>query len=138
MNTSIRWSWQRENFGCKNRSRNMGISPRTIEYLRAHHHDAVHLHEQGLDTLPDAVILEKARVEGAILLTCDLDFGELAIASQNALPSVIIFRLKPPMRADKVNRYLERVLQEHAEDLEHGAVISVSEGQIRVRHLPLL
>lgn len=48
---------------------NMGISPRTIEYLRACNHDASHLHEEGLDTLPDSVILEKARAEGAILLT---------------------------------------------------------------------
>jgi predicted nuclease of predicted toxin-antitoxin system len=115
----------------------MGISPRTIEFLRTQKHEAVHLHEQGLDTLPDAVILEKARAEGAILLTCDLDFGELAIASKNALPSVIIFRLKPPMRADKVNRYLLRVIEEHADDLTKGAIISVTEGQVRMRHLPI-
>lgn len=115
----------------------MGISPRTIEFLRALHYEASHLHEQGLDTLPDSVILEKARAEGATLLTSDLDFGELVIASGAALPSVIIFRLKPPMRADKVNRYLQQVLQKYAEELQQGAVISVSEGQVRVRRLPL-
>lgn len=115
----------------------MGISPRTIEFLRAQHHDAVHLHEQGLDTLPDSIILEKARMEDAILLTCDLDFGELVMAAGTVLPSVIVFRLKPPMRPDKVNRYLQRVLDEHADDLANGADISVTEGQIRVRHLPI-
>ncbi len=116
---------------------NMGISPLTIAFLRSHGHEAKHLHEEGLDRMPDSEILAKARVEGCVLLTSDLDFGEIAIASRSPLPSVIIFRLQPPMRADKVNRYLERVLDQYAIDLNQGAIISVTEGQIRVRRLPL-
>ncbi len=73
---------------------NMGISPVTIEYLRSLGHQTKRLHEEGLDELPDSEILEKARAEECILLTNDLDFGELAIASRSALPSVIIFRLR--------------------------------------------
>jgi predicted nuclease of predicted toxin-antitoxin system len=116
----------------------MGISPLTISFLRTLGHEAVHLHEEGLDTMPDREILAKARGEGCVLLTTDLDFGELVIAGRSALPSVIIFRLQPPMRADKVNRYLERVLSRHEVELHAGAVISVTEGQIRVRGLPIL
>ncbi len=116
---------------------NMGISPLTIAFLRAQGYQAAHLHEEGLDRMPDPEILAKALAEGSILLTSDLDFGELVVASRAQLPSVIIFRLRPPMRAEKVNRYLMHVLNEHADALQRGAVISVTEGQIRVRRLPL-
>ncbi len=117
---------------------NMGISPITIAYLRSLGHEAKHLHEEALDRMPDPDILAKARAEGCILLTSDLDFGELVTASRAQLPSVIIFRLQPPMRADKVNRYLDRVLADYADDLQRGAVISVTEGQVRMRRLPIL
>jgi predicted nuclease of predicted toxin-antitoxin system len=115
---------------------NMGISPRTIEFLRALGHEAKRLHEERLDQLPDSDILQKARAEESILLTNDLDFGELAIASPSPLPSIIIFRLRD-MRPETVNAYLARILDTHGADLQRGAVISVTEGQIRVRRLPL-
>jgi predicted nuclease of predicted toxin-antitoxin system len=43
----------------------MGISPDTVVWLRSLSHDAVHLHEQGLDRLPDSEILIKA-TQGAL------------------------------------------------------------------------
>jgi predicted nuclease of predicted toxin-antitoxin system len=55
----------------------MGVSPVTVGFLRGLGHEAVHLHEEGLDRLPDTSILEKARREGRVLLTSDLDFGDL-------------------------------------------------------------
>lgn len=117
---------------------NMGISPRTVEFLRARGHDAVHLHERGLDRLADIDILDKARSEGSIVLTSDLGFGELAYLSGKRLPSVIIFRLRPPMRSARVNDCLLRVINERKLDLEQGAILSVTENQIRVRRLYLL
>jgi len=39
----------------------MGISPRSVAFLRDLGVEAVHLHELGLDRLPDAGIVEKAR-----------------------------------------------------------------------------
>lgn len=96
----------------------MGISPATVAFLRALGREAKHLHKEGLDRLSDQEILAKARDENQILLTGDLDFGELVVASQSALPSVIIFRLQPPMSANKVNRYLVQVIRKHADDLE--------------------
>lgn len=70
----------------------MGISPKTIDFRREAGHDAVHLHEQGLDRLPDSDILRKARQERRVLLTHDLDFGELVAVSGTKLPSVITLR----------------------------------------------
>ena len=71
----------------------MGISPKTVSYLENLGYQAVHLHHEGLDKLSDAEILQKARLEGSILLTHDLDFGDLLAASEAELPSVINFPL---------------------------------------------
>ena len=72
----------------------MGISPKTVTFLQNFGYDAIHLHEMGLDKLPDSDILEKSVNEGSILLTHDLDFGELLSRSGAKMPSVIIFRLR--------------------------------------------
>ncbi|MEJ2210209.1 MAG: DUF5615 family PIN-like protein [Anaerolineae bacterium] len=114
----------------------MGISPRTVAFLQNLGHDAVHLHEQGLGRLPDPAILQKARDEARVLLTHDLDFGELMAASGADLPSVIIFRLRN-MRPEEVNAYLGELVAEYQQALEEGAIASVSEGQIRLRSLPV-
>lgn len=114
----------------------MGISPRTVAFLRGQGHDATHLIEEGLERLPDAEILRKARNENRIILTHDLGFGELVAASRAQLPSVVTFRLKN-MRPDNVNQHLSAVLARHGDDLERGAIISVTERQIRSRLLPL-
>ena len=99
-------------------------------------HDAVHLSDQGLERLPDPGIVEKARQEGRIVLVHDLGFGELVAASGTTLPSVITFRLRN-MHPDRVNSALQSILSQHGEALEHGAMVSVTEGQVRVRRLPL-
>jgi predicted nuclease of predicted toxin-antitoxin system len=114
----------------------MGISPKTVEFLRGLDHDAVHLHALGLDRLPDSVILELARAEYRILLTHDLDFSELIAAGGETLPSVIVFRLRR-MQPESVNQHLQGVIAQHQESLERGAIVSVVEGRARVRFLPI-
>ncbi|MGE5296387.1 MAG: DUF5615 family PIN-like protein [Solirubrobacterales bacterium] len=84
----------------------------------------------------DSEILQKTRREGSILLTHDLDFGDLLAASGAALPSVIIFRLRN-MRPENVAHHLLRTISQHKEALTRGAIITITEGQARVRALPL-
>jgi predicted nuclease of predicted toxin-antitoxin system len=71
-----------------------------------------------------------------VLLTHDLDFDDLMAASGAPLPSVVIFRLRN-MHPDRVNSTLQTLLRQHQDVLEQGAIISVTEGQSRVRLLPL-
>ena len=80
--------------------------------------------------------MEKARDEDSVVLTADLDFGDLLAASGEQMPSVVLFRLAD-MRPDNVNRHLRLVLDHHARDLEQGAILSVREGTVRVRPLPI-
>ena len=114
----------------------MGISPSVVTVLNSLGFEAVHLRDQGLERLPDPDILTKAREEKRILLTHDLDFGELIAASGERVPSIIIFRLRN-MQPGHVDRYLQNVVAEYRDSLEEGAVVSVTEGQIRSRSLPV-
>jgi predicted nuclease of predicted toxin-antitoxin system len=72
----------------------MGVSVSTIASLREAGHDSVHLRDEGLIRMEDADILGKARSERRVVLTFDLDFGDLLAASGANLPSAIIFRLR--------------------------------------------
>ncbi|MFN5925164.1 MAG: DUF5615 family PIN-like protein, partial [Pseudanabaena sp.] len=86
--------------------------------------------------LPDPLINEKAKIEVRVILTFDLDFGDLMAASQDDLPSVIIFRLKNTSPQFVFNR-LVNVLQNCADELTMGAVIIVSDESYRLRNLPI-
>lgn len=114
----------------------MGISPGVVAHLKANGCDAVHLVEENLHRMSDHNILAKARSEERIVLTHDLDFGDLMAAGGAILPSVIIFRLAC-MTAANVNRHVDIILQEHTQALEQGAILSVSERRIRIRTLPI-
>jgi predicted nuclease of predicted toxin-antitoxin system len=114
----------------------MGISSRTVIWLHSRGDDVVHLRDEGLQRLPDNEILIKARTEERILLTVDLDFAQLLAVSGDNLPSVILFRLGNE-NYDAINERLTQVLRECEEDLELGAIISVSNETFRVRRLPI-
>ena len=114
----------------------MGISPKTVLFLRNLGYEATHLTEEGLHRMTDSAILRKAREENYVLLTHDLDFGELVASSGSQLPSVIVFRLRN-MRPENVNHHLIQIIENHNDLLEIGIFVSVTEGRIRVRSLPL-
>jgi predicted nuclease of predicted toxin-antitoxin system len=114
----------------------MGISMRTVRWLKQAGHDAVHLSEQGLQRLPDDEILVKARIEDRIVLTLDLDFGYLLAVSGEQLPSVILFRLDN-QSSEIVNERLAEVLTQCEAELKAGAIVSVNEEAIRLRSLPI-
>ena len=114
-----------------------GILPRTVEFLRLCGHDAVHVRELALQRATDRELIDKARADSRVLLTFDLDFGEILALGVVDHPSVVIFRLTNE-RADAVNRRLEVVLAEQAEALNSGALVLVEDARYRVRRLPIM
>ncbi len=66
----------------------MGVSMGTVAWLRERGHEVVHLREQGLQRTQDCDILDKARIEGRVVLTFDLDFGDLLALGLFSDPSV--------------------------------------------------
>jgi hypothetical protein len=41
------------------------------------------------------------------------------------------------MQPNNVNRHLRAIIEQHREALESGALVTVTEGHIRVRRLPI-
>jgi predicted nuclease of predicted toxin-antitoxin system len=114
----------------------MGVSLTTVEALRGANHDAVHLRDEGLNRLPDSEIAVKAVAESRIVLTFDLDFGDILAAARSQAPSVIIFRLRNQTPA-AVNTRLFLVISECAAELESGAIVIVEDEGFRLRRLPI-
>ncbi len=114
----------------------MGVSLQVVEWLRAAGHDAVHLREQDTATAAQRRHFQKAHAEGRIVLTFDLDFGEIVAGSAGKVVSVILFRLRNTRSAFIITR-LAVALQQSSVELQSGAVVVVEDGRHRVRKLPL-
>lgn len=95
-------------------------------------HDVTRMVSDYPGGMEDAGILVLARQENRIILTDDLDFGELVFRLRYAHAGVILMRLDSDRVTlpDKIRR-LDTVLNEHAGDLSEFIV--VTEQQIRVR-----
>lgn len=114
----------------------MGLAQSTAWFLRQLGPEAIHLRDQGLQRLDDVEIIHKARAEACVILTHDLDFGRIMALSGQHLLSVVTFRLSD-MRPSFVNRRLSEVVLQFSEYLDAGALISITDGGIRVRRLPV-
>ena len=114
----------------------MGVSLTTVRALREDGHDATHLRDEGLSRLADIDILEKARIEQRVILTFDLDFGDLLASGAQSLPSVIIFRLhNETPRA--VTIHVKQLIAQRTADIDKGAIVIVEDARHRLRRLPL-
>lgn len=113
-----------------------GISPRTVDFLRQLGHEAVHVRTLGMQRAADREVIDRARADSSVVLTFDLDFGEVLAAGVLDRPSVILFRLADE-RSDSVNQRLSTVLAERLGELESGALILVENTRYRVRKLPI-
>jgi predicted nuclease of predicted toxin-antitoxin system len=114
----------------------LGVSITTVRVLREDGHEVIHLREKRLGRLSDAAILEKARKERCVVLTFDLDFGDLLATTIQPLPSVIIFRLRNQTPAWVTPRLMETI-SSCKEELATGAVVIVEDTRYRLRQLPI-
>ena len=64
-----------------------------VNWLRQNGHDAKHLRAEGLHRIPNGEIFAKAISENRIIITFDLDFGEIVALSKREKVSIILFRL---------------------------------------------
>jgi len=114
----------------------MGVSQRVAAWLRDRGYDVLHLRQAGLQTLPNGEIFAKAIAERRIILTFDLDFGEIVALSGGQAVSVILFRLNNSTSPFVIKRWA-RVLADAADALSAGAIVVVEDARHRVRRLPI-
>lgn len=95
-----------------------------------------HAGKIGLARSLDAEILKEARNNNEIIITHDLDYGQLLSFEAAKDPSVIIFRLRNTF-PDRLFNLLKVVLPKVGHFLTQGAIVIIEEGIIRVRLLPI-
>lgn len=108
------------------------LSPRVAEWLRENGHQAAHVFEIGLAGAPDQDVLQQATADGSIVLTSDLDFGDVLARTRSGM--VVIVRLRSNVTA-RVTARLETALPQAAPALEGSVVVVVEEARLRIRRL---
>jgi predicted nuclease of predicted toxin-antitoxin system len=113
-----------------------GLPRSAAARIRAGGFDAVHTGESGLAAASDAEVLDAARRQGRTVITLDADFHAILALSDATGPSVVRIRIEG-LRAEALSNLVATVLSRCADDLAAGALVSVTEDQIRVRRLPV-
>lgn len=103
---------------------------RLAAWLRAEGHDVAEVWALGTDP-GDRAILALAATERRILVTMDKDFGLLIFAEDAAHAGLV--RL-PRVRSTRRIDLMRTVLNDYAEELAAGSVITVQENRVRVSH----
>src|SRR5882762_549929 len=89
----------------------------------------------GLSGAPDSEIFARATADGRIVVTFDLDFGEVAGLLRDAGAGAILLRLRLTTRRHLQER-LRAVLSTAAAALETGAIVVAEDARIRIRLAP--
>lgn len=113
-----------------------GIPRSAVRLLLEAGHDAVHASDIGLASADDEVVLERALADARTIVTLDADFHALLAVSGASGPSVIRIRIEG-LRGEDVARIVARVVAEGGAELDSGVAVSVQQGRIRWRKLPV-
>jgi predicted nuclease of predicted toxin-antitoxin system len=114
----------------------MNLSPEWVGVLAAGKLTAVHWSEIGSARAPDTEIMARARHEGWVVLTQDLDFPQTLFATAAGGPSTVLLRLRDELDEGQ-RRRVTALIQQGREALEAGALLVVDENKARLRRLPL-
>ena len=99
--------------------------------------DAIHVSEIGMSRAEDLDILARARGEDRVCVTLDADFHSLLATSGERGLSVIRLR-KEGLDAGALAALLQRIWAGIQDALKTGAMVTVTDRSIRVRHLPIV
>jgi predicted nuclease of predicted toxin-antitoxin system len=114
----------------------MNLSPGWVGFLVQHGFEAVHWSSVGDPKALDAPVMEWARQHNCVVFTHDLDFSALLAHTGVGGPSVLQIRTHDVLPA-AIGDDIVRVLREHREALEQGAIVGVDKVASRVRILPI-
>ena len=115
---------------------NMNLPRQLGELLSGLGHDCRHVADLGMSSSEDEEIIRYARSAGQIILTHDLDYGDLLAFSGEQRPSVIIFRLRDVSVGNLMRRF-QAVWPQVNEHVGRGAVVTITDQAVRIRRLPI-
>ena len=112
------------------------MSRKWVRELIVRGHEADHWLDIGKRAAPDAAILLRARSLNAVVLTCDLDFGDILAATGSKTPSVLQLR-SGRMRPESLMPRVLSAIAQNRRLLEEGALLTIDLKKSRARALPL-
>jgi predicted nuclease of predicted toxin-antitoxin system len=113
-----------------------GLPRSTVASLALVEIESIHVSEAGLSEASDSRVLEYARNNALVVVSLDADFHALMAISGSDNPSVVRIR-EEGLKADDLAQLLHGVLDRCGEQLEKGALVSVTTRRLRIRTLPL-
>lgn len=113
---------------------NANISSETADFLNSLGYDAKTVAQFGLEGAEDIKIAKKAVQEKRILITLDLDFGEIFYFSIKEKIWIIVLRLRD-QTVESVNKNLEWLLKTKILEKKEfqNTLMIVEEGRIKIR-----
>ena len=113
---------------------NANISPETVDFLNSLGYDAKAVAQFNLQKAEDIEIAEKAVEENRILVTLDLDFGEIFYFSIKEKIWVIVLKLRD-QTVESVNKNLEWLLGTKILEKKEfqNTLMIVEEGRVKIR-----
>ncbi|MEA3506980.1 MAG: DUF5615 family PIN-like protein [Elusimicrobiota bacterium] len=111
------------------------IAPETIEFIRKIGYDIIDVYQANLSGFKDSDIVDFAEKHNRIIISFDLDFGEIYYFSPQRKFGIIILRIHPQL-PDKANKLLESFLN-LAPSLKpklNNALVVINKRNIRIRY----
>jgi len=99
--------------------------------------EATHVIDLDLMTATDDEIFDRAAADGLVVITADSDFGMLLALRRAVSPSVVHLRHVAELHPDQHTALVVANLPQIAEDLDRGAIVSLSPTRLAVRDLPI-
>jgi len=109
------------------------LSPKTGEHLRKKFNfDIIDLITEGKYGLSDEKVIKFAKKEKRVIITFDLDFGEIYYFSERGKVGIIVLRIMD-QTVESVNKVLGKFFQKEAKniDLEKSLVV-IDDNKIRI------
>jgi predicted nuclease of predicted toxin-antitoxin system len=111
--------------------------PRPLEAaLRNEGHDAVAVQDVGLRGQPDTAVIAYATVEGRVLVTRDVEFGNLRIYPLGSHAGVVLMRYPNKTTIDEVIQLITAALRLLTEDDLIGNLVVLDPQRLRIRRKP--
>lgn len=114
----------------------MNLPPALCGILEDADHAAIHWSQIGPADATDKQIIDWACENGYIVLTHDLDFGSILAASGAQRPSVVQVRTQD-LSPESLGDTILAALDQFAEPLRGGALITIDKQRRRARILPI-
>jgi predicted nuclease of predicted toxin-antitoxin system len=114
----------------------LNLTPAWVGFLREQGLDAEHWSEVGDLRAPDAEIMQWALQHGCVVFTHDLDYSALLAATRASGPSVLQVRTHDVLPT-AIGGLVVRALEENADALEKGAILTLDLLGARVKTLPI-